>query len=33
MTGQAIIETRGLRKVYGIGDAAVAALDGVDVAI
>jgi len=33
MTGQAIIETRGLRKVYGVGEAAVAALDGVDVAI
>jgi len=33
MTGQAIIETRELRKVYGVGEAAVAALDGVDVAI
>jgi putative ABC transport system ATP-binding protein len=33
MTGQAIIETRDLRKVYGVGDAAVAALDGVDVSV
>ena len=33
MTGPAIIETRDLRKVYGVGEAAVAALDGVDVAI
>ena len=33
MTGPAVIETRDLRKVYGVGEAAVAALDGVDVAI
>ncbi len=33
MTGQPIIQTLGLRKVYGSGDAAVAALDGIDVSV
>ena len=29
----AILETRGLRKVYGSGDTEVRALDGVDLAV
>lgn len=33
MTDEAIIETKGLRKIYGMGDAQVRALDGVSLTI
>ena len=33
MTTQTIIETQDLRKVYGTGDSAVTALDGVSLEI
>jgi putative ABC transport system ATP-binding protein len=33
MTGQPIIQTLGLRKVYGSGETAVAALEGIDISV